>query len=337
MTPTPPDTVHEVRALRPEDGPAVRRAFDEAFAAVDPGFRPREESAWRWRFLDNPAGTRAVLALAADGRVLAQYAGLPQRARVEGEPATLTQAVDSFCVPTARALGRRGAFTRAGETFAAEYCGARADRWVWGLPVPAARRVGERTLRYRSFGPRPVLELTGPLRGSVPGLQVEEAPWAALPELESELGALHGWLAEHAGAFALRDASALAWRYAHHPGRRYRLLVAREGSGGLAGFAVLGEGPHEGREGLLWCDGVAPPAAEAALAAHAAALAEREGWPALVAQVPPWWPGFLALQELGFRVRPGRWPWAGRSFDPERGQDFWESRWYHTPGDTDLC
>jgi hypothetical protein len=334
MTDPPFDRVHEVRELRPADGPAVRAAADATFAAVDPGHRSRDDAAWRRRYLENPAGTRVVLALAADGRVLAQYAGLPQRALVEGEPAVLTQAVDSFCVPSARALGRRGAFTRAGEAFAARFCGPGGDRWVWGLPVPAARRVGERTLGYRTFGPRPLLELRGAPRGGAPRLAVEEAPWSALDGLARELEGLQAWLAERAGAFALRDAPALRWRYG---AGGYRLLLAREGSGSLAGFAVLGPGPYEGREGLVWCDGIAPEGAARALLHHEAEVARVEGCPALVTQVPPWWPGFLELQEQGLRVLPGRWPWAGRSFDPARRREWWEARWFHSPGDTDLC
>ena len=334
MTDLPSDRVHEVRELRPDDGPALAAAFDAAFTAVDPTHESRGLEAWRRRYLENPAGLRAVVALAADGSVLAQYAGLPQRARVGGETALVTQAVDSFCLPSARALGRRGAFTRAGEHFAELYCGEGGDRWVWGLPVPAARRVGERTLRYRPFGPRPLLELRGTPRGAAPALTVDEVPWEAIAELEGALEALQDWLAGEAGAFALRDPAALRWRYGEGG---YRLLVAREGSGAVVGYAVLGSGPFEGREGLVWCDGIAPADAELALLHRAAQEASRQGEPALLVQVPPWWPGFLRLQEQGLRVLPGRWPWAGRSFDPERPRAWWEAHWFHTAGDTDLC
>jgi len=333
-----PVSAASVRPLRVEDQDALLAAFNGCFAASDPGFVARTAAEWRWRFVQNPAGRRATLALDDEGAVLAQYAGLPQRALVEGVAATLTQGIDSFCVPRARALGRRGAFVAAGERFAADYGGApgAGDPWMWGLPVRAARRIGERALGYVPFRAQVRLELAGPLRASATDLSLREAPWSELDELAPELDGLNARQAERCGAFALRDAPALAWRYAAHPSRRYRLVVATRHNGELAGFAVLGVGRFEDSEGLLWCDGLHDPEAEPALVEFAADLAAREGHARLVALLPPWCESFTSLQGLGFRVRGGRTLWVGRSYTGALPLEFWRERWFYTLGDTDL-
>ncbi len=331
-----------VRPLRVEDQDAVLAAFNASFAASDPAFVARTAAEWRWRYVQNPAGTRATLALDEAGAVLAQYAGLPQRALVEGALMALTQGVDSFCVPGARALGRRGAFVAAGERFAADYgagpgaASGTCDPWMWGLPVRAARRIGERALGYVPFRAQVRLELEDAPRGGATDLVLREVAWSDLDALTAQLDALNARQAERYGAFALRDARALAWRYGAHPLRRYQLVLANRPGGELVGFAVLGSGRFEDTEGLLWCDGLHDAEAEPALVAFAAGLAAREGHARVVALLPTWCASFTSLQSLGFRVRGGRTLWVGRSYASAWPLEFWRQRWFYTLGDTDL-
>jgi hypothetical protein len=71
-----------------------------------------------------------MIAVAEDGRVLAHYGALAQRALVDGRWTVFLQAVDSFCDPRARGgLARGGLFARVGRAF---------ERAFVGLPITAA-------------------------------------------------------------------------------------------------------------------------------------------------------------------------------------------------------
>jgi hypothetical protein len=108
----------------------------------------------------------------------------------------------------------------------------------------------------------------------------------------------------------------------------------REPGGELAGFAVYGESPFEGRPAGILCDWLAAESAYGALLAWAAELA---GERPLVAVLPPWCAEFRAFQDLGFRVRPTSLLLAGRSYDRRYDPRFWTRHWYYTMGDSDLC
>lgn len=335
-SPLPDPTSVQIRPYEPGDERAILETFNRVFAEVDPGFVARSSELWRWSTLANPAGLRLRLAVDARGRVLAQYAGRPQRVLLEGAPATITQCVDSMAAPEARALSRSTLFVRTGREFALAHGGppGHGDPFMWGFPVPAARRIGERFLGYETIRRQTALLLDGDLEPLPPSsLRAEET--TTIDRSWSEFS----WrVAARYGAIGERTAEVLRWRYLEHPIHCYRLAIARDLSSptpsALLGFAVVRRAAFEGRDSLLLCDWLALPDAWAPLLAWARHLAV--GRP-LLAVLPPWCEEHAAFQDLGFRVRPTRLLLVGRSFDRRRDLRFWARSWYYTLGDSDLC
>jgi len=326
-----------IREYEAGDELAILRAFNAVNGALDEGFAARSLAQWRWRFLDNPAGRRVVLAFDEEGALLAQYAGLPQRAWVAGAPAILTQGIDSFSVPAARGLGRRGTFVQTGERFAELYGGpaGRGDPWMWGLPVASARRVGQRFLGYVPLRSQPLLELEASV-ALASGAQARPVSWDDLDSFEGALEVLGAEHAARCGALALRVAAQLAWRFARRPGGDYELALCLRADGSLAGFGVYRAARLRGRRVGLLCDGLFDASALGELSRWAARCARRDGLGALWTAVPPWCEAFADLQKLGWRVRPSKLVLVGRSFERSLGVSFWERRWYYTLADSDL-
>lgn len=331
------ERVASVRAYRAGDEVQILEAFNRVNRELWPGFRERRIEAWRWRYLENPAGQRISLALDEAGRVLAQYAGTPQRLQLDGVPLHITQGIDSFSIPESRALGRSGSFVRAGEHFAESFGGRTdgGDPWMWGFPVPSARRVGERFLGYTAMRSQPVLEFVAQraVESGAIATDIETESWQASAHEIQELFLRRG---EGPTVMADRRAQALDWRYRRHPEHRYRLGLARDSAGDLQGLAVWRAGEFEGREVGLICDWLCEPQAEAALLRWALAHTREAGLDCLLHLLSPHSASFESLQSLGFRARPSSLLMVGRSYDRAYPVSFWSEHWHYTLGDTDL-
>lgn len=344
-----------LREVRPGDEAQILQAFNRLFARVEQGFRPRSSASWRWRYAEHPDGARVMLAVAADGRVLAQYAGLIVRVRTPTGELQVSHAVDSFCDPAVRGgLARRGLFARLGEAYAARFCGSGAgrDRLVYGLPVRTAWSVGRAQLGYRLL--RPLLRLerepraASPRPAPGPALGVELEVRRDFPPAVDELFERCTSGAGQLGAVALRDRRHLEWRFTHNPDHGYRIGLAHRG-GSLAGYAVLRQGTFDGRQGILVCDWLVAPGesgAEHALDAWLGNAAEGEaaqgedpaGAPPMrtIAVFGERSHEFRAFQERGFRVHPSGYLLAGRSFESRRDLSWWARHLHFTLADTDL-
>jgi hypothetical protein len=338
----------EVRGYRAGDEHAILAAYNRIFARVDPGFVPRDESAWRWAFVENPSGSRISLAVTADGRVVAQYAGLGQRVLVDGRRTHFSQSVDSFVDPDfASGLARATAFVRAGERYAATF-GAPAgpDEVMWGLPVPAAWRIGKEKLGYEVL--RTLTFLAAP-RERLAGDASTVRELAGVPD---DVERLAQRVATRRGMLALRDRAHLAWRYERHPLHRYRfgavvrggelvgLAIARAAELAdargevLADWLVPDDEPDAARALLAWLARGSPTAPNTAGASRAARAASES--PELVAFFADTAPEWLAFQRLGFRVRPSRYVQVGRSYVRSLALADVRRRFWWTLGDTDL-
>lgn len=324
----------EIRALRVTDELAVLRALQDAFdlpadaTLLAPGV-------WRRRYFGNPAGTRAQLAALPDGRVIAQYAGLPQGAWLEGERATFTQGVDSIAVPGAGRTGLGSLFVRVGRQFAEVYGGPRimGDPFMWGYPVREAWRIGRALLGYETMRSQPAL--VGAVERIVPrgSAAVEVHEETAIPV------DLDVWFESHRRRYAAicdRTRAALEWRYAAHPAVHYRIAIARSG-GAICGLAVGRELEFEGARRFALLDWLVEPDARGALLAWARDAARSAGLDELYAWLPIWCDDFLALQVAGFRVHPTSRVLVGRSYEKHRPVEWYADNWFMTLGDTDFA
>ncbi len=343
----PPFTIRE---YEPGDEVAILETFNRVFSGVDPNFVHRTMEEWRWCYLENPSGWRISIAVTPDGKVISQYAGVAQRMLLDGEPASFSQAIDSMTDPNyRRGLKKPGYFVLTGYPYAELYGGTAEgqDTVMWGLPVPAAWRIGKTYLKYELV--RTQLKLSVPVENvflpplgpSGSGVDVEEL--TEFPEDAEELFQKH---AVRTGAMAVRDKEQLDWRYVKKPGRTYRIAAARR-AGVLVGLTVQTNGSFDGDSGSLVCDWmVGEPETAAApfdfgatveLLAWQRATANELGQEHMVALFPDTAPEWLAFQEAGFRARDTSYFLVGRNYSKPYDMRWLRQNWYYTLGDTDLC
>ncbi len=332
-----------IREYRPGDEERILATFNRVFAAVDPGFVPRDLATWRWLYQRNPSGSRIWLALDEEGAVVSQYAGLGQRMWVQGERANFSQSVDSMTDLGPRAgLKRPGAFVLTGRPYAEHFGGDAPDRdlVMWGLPVPAAWRIGRRYLDYELIRTQLALfAAPDDVRPGIPRAGAADVRVEEVARFPDELDALSERLGRERGAVAVRDRAQLAWRFEDDPRHTYRLAVART-SRGLAGLAACRPGTFDGRDGLLVADfavGQGEDAAAAALLDWLAAAAADADRAELVAVFPETAPEWLDFQRAGFRARGTQYVLVGRSYARRIEFPWLRRSWYYTLGDTDLA
>lgn len=332
-----PAPAYQIRAYRAGDEHAILEAFNRIFAAVDPTFRARTLAEWQWQYQRNPSGQRIFLCVTDAGRVLAQYAGLPQRVLLDGEPSFFSQSVDSMADPEFRRLAREPLFVQAGRAYDACFggVGPEKDTLMWGLPVPAAYRIGKKQLKYELV--RQQHKLVAPLGA----LELPATLLAArtLEGVPPGTDALFARFARERAGLAVRDRAQWRWRYDENPHHRYALgAVEREGA--LAGLAVFRAGAFDHEEDGLLVDWMVPAEdaeARAALLAWARARAAEAGCARLTTLFPDTAPEWLEFQELGFRVHATRYFLVAWSFSPRHDLAWMRRHWYYTLGDTDLA
>jgi hypothetical protein len=332
----PPLTIRE---YQPGDEHAILLTFNRVFGQVDPTFTPRTLATWRWLFEQNPAGRRIFLALTEDGQVVSQYAGLPQRVLLAGEPATFSQSVDSMTEPAWRMVLREpGFFVLTAEPYGERFggVGPGQDAFMWGLPMWGAWRVGKTYLDYEVL--RTQLKLCAPLErltlAAAPGVSVEER--GDFPEDVEAVGAAR---AASAGAMAVRGKQELDWRFVLRPDKRYEIGIAKK-SGAAVGLAVFRRDLFDrvADEGLI-CDFVAPPNDPAVAAALVGWLAERAraaGCRRLTAVFPDTAPEWQSFQSMGFHAAGTMYFIVGRSWTKRFKLRWLFENWFYTLGDTDL-
>jgi hypothetical protein len=320
-----------IRPFASGDEAQLLRSFSEAFGAVDPGFQAWSAARWRWQFLENPAGTRLMAAFDAEGRALAQYAGVPQRARLDGERVYFTQSVGSFCLPEARGLGHHSLFVRTGFEYAKEYVSPGGDAWTWGYPVLPARRIGERSLGYERVREQMMLVAAPDAIQAAPS----SAEVTETGEFTEEVNGLFERLASRHPAVCERESRWLDWRYRRHPEHRYRIAMAHKG-GALTGYAVARAQEFQGARRLVVCDWWCEEAGEGALLTWLSDVAREVGVESVAACFAHAGAEFQEWQTAGFQVAPTSLVLSGRSHT--RRAPFWFApRWFTTLGDSDLC
>ncbi len=320
------------------DEHAILETFNRTFREVcGPDFEDRNLETWRWEFLENPSGCRIMLALTSEGRVAAQYAGVPIKVSAEGRELSFFHAVDSMVHPEFRkGLRKRPLFLEVAERFFERFAG-KVDHLGFGYPVRPAWRIGERYLGYRLVQ---VLDFL--LRGIEEPLPPHEAAAEVCEGVPPDCRALLEELAPLHACTTVRDEGYLRWRYFEAPSVRYRFLAARR-AGKLVGFGVCrtegGLVPEHAVLGDVFCD---PGDLDclAALLERARVEALDAGRRGLMTVVNPHLEYDRSLKALGFRAHPsGDWlerKLGARDWTAGLEPEWLRRNWHYCLGDSDL-
>jgi hypothetical protein len=331
-----------IRPYRPGDEHRILETFNLVFREVcGEGYVDRTMEQWRWQYLDNPMGHRMSLAVAPDGTVVSQYAGVPVLADTPSGPQRFIHCVDSMTHPAWRGgLKRPGIFVITGLPFSA-HSRRIGDAVLYGFPVDVAFRIGSRYLEYHFLRDIDFLIRDGKLP-PVPnanGLTLERVHVAP-----PDVGSLYDRMRREKRLLLRRDWRYLQWRYVQNPkAADYELWTARSG-GTLRGLLVLQPGGGLVPDHATVADWMA---AEQDLAAtdallHVATRRTREvGKQGLVTVFPEWSPEWQNFAARGFQKTPSA-NWLQRRMvylltGSPLTADTLQADWWYALGDSDLA
>jgi hypothetical protein len=265
------------RPTTPEDLPALAAFFADRFG------HPGSPEEWTWKYRSLPGEARSLLAVDAEGAILAHGGALQLPSLWRGREVGVWQLVD--WAGTSRRRGLRPPLVELGRHLLADLPREGDAPWIFGFPSERHFRLGE-----KMFGYLPLLEFEE-LAGPIPAASGGEGLIAAGDSCGDWAEAV--W--EACGVDGIRRSAAfLNWRYHARPHRYYRFYrLASKGIEGLAVFAFVLGGEAWAAE--LWL----PPGGEwyapllaAASDLRASGLQRWRFWP------PPPGPG-LDLAALG--------------------------------------
>ncbi|MFY9345778.1 MAG: hypothetical protein WAT39_25025 [Planctomycetota bacterium] len=330
----------ELRPANVADAEQALACHNAVFADAARGVPPRNLAHWRWKFAANPTGVvRQMLAVHPAAGVLGIYGTIPVHATFAGRRCLAGQAVD-FCVRPEwlKHGGPPGLFPRLGRACLDRWLGSNDGQlhFLWGLPIVAWRsgavHLGWQIARdwditFRELPP-----------GGTPRATPAELEVRAVERFDQQAEALFARVEPTLGVATVRDHRYLNWRYADHPDRAYVLFECHERrSGALRGLCVYGRGDVVRPNTSHLVDWLAPADdgdTTTALLAAAEQQTRTDGTGLLCAVWNPLDPRFLAMQELGYRVRgtPYFLVLAAALHDVT----FFREQWYFTLGDSDL-
>jgi hypothetical protein len=261
----------EIRPYRTGDEAGILNTFNLVFREVcGEDFEDRGPEEWRWQYLDNPAGTRIHLAVAPDGTVASQFAGIPCIVDTEHGETEFVQIVDSLTHPDYRQGLNRSLFVKTCLPFV-EDTTRDGVAVLYGYPVPIAERIGKRYLGYSFL--RAVnylcLDLDSVDLPAPAGVTVER-----VQKFPGEVDALYALVRQGLGCLTRRTGSYLTWRYLDRPGRPYEIWEARR-EGALVGIMVLQTNHELVADACTIADWVVPAADSETMDALVAAAARR--------------------------------------------------------------
>lgn len=331
-----------IRWYEPGDEHAILRTFNLVFREVcGPGYVDRTLDQWRWAYLQNPAGHRISLAVAADGTVASQYAGMPMLYDTPFGEQRFVHCVDSMTHPEhRRGLQAKSLFVETCLPFWA-HGKAIGDALFYGFPVDAAFRIGQRYLKYEQMRVVDYLIRDAAAPPLPPPAHVAVARVEHVP---GDVDALYAQSLPAGQCVLRRDQRYLHWRYVQNPQRAdYELWTARR-DGGLVGLMVLKPAQGLAPDSATIADWLVPAADVAAADALLAAAVRRQrevGRQRLLAVFAPWSAEWRLLAARGFEHVPSA-TWLQRRLihnvnDPRFTPELLAGTWWYTLGDSDLA
>jgi GNAT superfamily N-acetyltransferase len=349
-----------IRPYRPGDEAQLVALFAQVFG------RPITAEWWRWKLKGRPTPVENVwvAAAVADGRVIAQYAGIPVRLQWAGQVRDAMVSVDTMTAPDFR---RRGILTALGQAAYARWTaagvaavlglpnqqwGSRTDALGWqrlfGLGWLRYPLHVERALARAAHVPRPLARPAEALGG------LGAAAWRAsrrarrqiggdiqvqaLTSATADLDALWERLAPEYGRLLVRDRAWVDWRYFRPPDLGYRVLLARSARA-PAGYLAYRYAPGSGAAYIadLFTAPTGGAAARALLGAALDDLWARGATSVRVTAAPG-----SALEDTlragGFRRAPGAFDFEVVPLDPalDLGPAVGPDDWLLSGGDFDV-
>jgi hypothetical protein len=309
-----------IRPFQQGDEAAILTAFNRALESER---TPRTLEHWRWLYEGNPNGMRVMLGLDEGGDVVAQCAGVPLRARVDGKSVLFCLALDGLNVRSLRTgHTRRGLFTACSEAFRENFGGEGEGRHVFTYASVGTHNahVGRAPLglSFLREGFRHVLanltERGGDFRAEV----------RAVERFGPEVNEIFERTAVEARVLLVRDALFLNWRFVERPAKPYSCAIAWTGTR-PAGIAVWRLGTFEGRPAGYACEWLVPrdePHAASALLDWLVDKTRAAGAERLVAEFSPFEREWHEFQARGFHVVRARHHWSGASHAHAHHQRF---------------
>jgi L-amino acid N-acyltransferase YncA len=290
---------YDIRPYRPGDEEGILATFNVVFAEGKPDFVPRTLDEWAWAFARNPAGQRIWVA-EKEGEIVAQCAAIPYRVQLEGEPATITQGVDSMVHPDhRRGLRRPGLFVATARPFFERFGGPGQDALHYGWPVEPAWRIGRTFLGYEIVRTQTIHFRTPP-----PGPTELPDGVEVIERFDDGVADLYARCSREWGLSVVRDATYLNWRFVDNPRHEYTILGVRE-DGDLVGYAVYsGADSPRPNSGLLVDWLVPTDRVGVGQLLHDAFLctARANGTATAMAVFPDWTPWYHLFQEWAWNV-----------------------------------
>jgi hypothetical protein len=199
-----------LRPTEAADLPALAELFAEGFG------RPLAAGEWEWKYRALPGEARSMVAVAADGQLLAHAGALALPARWIGGEGPAWQ----LCDFVARRVGLRAPLVALGKALLEDLPRAGDQPWVYGFPSARHLTLGERTFGYHR------LPWVRTWDGDLPPVQALGVPLAIgdLPGIDAE----RAWARAGGGHGVRRTPTFLAWRYTARPERYYRFYAVGE-------------------------------------------------------------------------------------------------------------
>ena len=331
-----------IRFYRPGDEHAILATFNLVFREVcGPGYVDRTLDQWRWAYLQNPAGHRISLAIAPDGTVASQYAGMPMTYDTRSRAEVFVHCVDSMTHPNWRqGLKAKSLFVETCLPFW-DHGKAIGDALFYGFPVDAAFRIGQRYLKYVLMTSIDFLIRPQSLPPLPMPKDVEVERVTAVP---ADVATLYENVRAEKQCLLRRDRGWLSWRYVDNPQRGdYELWTARR-AGVLCGLVVLKPDHGLVPDSATIADWLAVERDDAAIDALLAVATRRQherGKERLLAVFPPWSAEWRALGGRGFDAVPSA-TWLQRRLVhnvnvARLSPEFLAANWWYTLGDSDLA
>lgn len=327
-------TTFAVRSYEAGDEDDILRMFKPSFHAE------RSEAHWRWKFVDQPFGDRAVtIARSANGELAAHYAGYAVpfeqfETRRRSRSLVGLQIGDTMTLPKFRTVGRgpTSLLGRAARHFYAANCEDKVA-FNFGFNTGNIQKFSRRFVRAElvenvGYWVRP----DGLPPESTRSYQVRRAG-----ELDRSWDRFFRRVGFAYGLLVRRDARWLRWRYLECPDTPPFVILAARRWGRLVGWCVF----RRHGDTMRWCDALIDPKhVESAWSLLRAAfqLPEMEGVTSVEAWFPPrpeWWRRELVA--LGFERTEQPDDLAVMTVPFKEASPSLLRDWYYTMGDGDLA